>query len=442
MDKSYFWVDLIMIKFDPVEQPPTRISLGYVNSDALVTAEIARQKELSDALDRAEKANNAKTEFLSNMSHDIRTPMNAILGFARLMEKQVDNPMVVADYLKKILFSGEYLLTIINNILDLASIDSGKIQLDEGFMDVFGASNSMDAIIEGELKRKKISIIPTANIQHRYVFADSARLRQIMVNLLSNAVKYTRECGNIHLDFSELPSDKEGYATYVTTVSDDGIGMSKEFQEKIFDSFSRERNTTESGISGTGLGMAIVKRLVDLMGGKIEMKSELGKGTTFRIINTHKIVDSPEIYLQKNKDQVEGKIDFTGRRILLAEDNDLNAEIAKNLLEDMGLSVDHVSDGVACVDALNKNKTNFYDLILMDVQMPNMDGYTATRAIRNMDNRLKANIPIIAMTANAFEEDKQKAFEAGMDGHLAKPIDINQLIQCLTDGFNKPHCLV
>lgn len=442
MDKSYFWVDLIMIKFDPVEQPPTRISLGYVNSDALVTAEIARQKELSDALDRAEKANNAKTEFLSNMSHDIRTPMNAILGFARLMEKQVDNPMVVADYLKKILFSGEYLLTIINNILDLASIDSGKIQLDEGFMDVFGASNSMDAIIEGELKRKKISIIPTANIQHRYVFADSARLRQIMVNLLSNAVKYTRECGNIHLDFSELPSDKEGYATYVTTVSDDGIGMSKEFQEKIFDSFSRERNTTESGISGTGLGMAIVKRLVDLMGGKIEMESELGKGTTFRIINTHKIVDSPEIYLQKNKDQVEGKIDFTGRRILLAEDNDLNAEIAKNLLEDMGLTVDHVSDGVACVDALNKNKTNFYDLILMDVQMPNMDGYTATRAIRNMDNRLKANIPIIAMTANAFEEDKQKAFEAGMDGHLAKPIDINQLIQCLTDGFNKPHCLV
>lgn len=442
IDGSYIWVDFIMIKFGPVDKPPTRISFGYVNTDAAVAAENARQQELTDALERAEKANNAKTEFLSNMSHDIRTPMNAILGFARLMEKQVDNPAVVADYLKKILVSGEYLLTIINNILDLASIDSGKIQLDEGFMDVFGASNSMDAIIEGELKRKKISIIPTANIQHRYVFADSARLRQIMVNLLSNAVKYTRECGHIHLDFSEIPCEREGYATYVTTVSDDGIGMSKEFQEKIFDSFTRERNTTESGISGTGLGMAIVKRLVNLMGGKIEMESVLGKGTTFRITNTHRIVDSPEIYLKKNKDQVEGKFDFAGRRILLAEDNDLNAEIAKNLLEDIGLMVDHVADGVACVDALSKKPTSFYDLVLMDVQMPNMDGYTATRAIRNMDNRLKANIPIIAMTANAFEEDKQRAVEAGMDGHLAKPIDVGELVRCLVEGFEKPRCLV
>lgn len=441
-DKVYVWVDLVMIKFDPIDQPPTKISFGYVNAEDAVAAENARQKELKDALEKAEKANNAKTEFLSNMSHDIRTPMNAILGFARLMEKQINNPTVVADYLKKILYSSEYLLTIINNILDLASIDSGKIHLDEGFMDVFGASNSMDAIIEGELKRKKITIIPTANIQHRYVFADSSRLRQIMVNLLSNAVKYTRECGHIHLDFSEIPSEREGYATYITTVSDDGIGMSKEFQEKIFDSFSRERNTTESGISGTGLGMAIVKRLVDLMDGKIEMESELGKGTTFRITNTHKIVDAPETYLKKNKDQVEGKIDFTGRRILLAEDNELNAEIAQNLLEDMGLEVDRVADGVACVDALSTKETNYYDLILMDVQMPNMDGYTATGVIRNMDNRLKANIPIIAMTANAFEEDKQKAFESGMDGHLAKPIDVEQLVQCLTEGFKKPHCLV
>lgn len=178
------------------------------------------------------------------------------------------------------------------------------------------------------------------------------------------------------------------------------------------------------------------------MGGKIEMESEIGKGTTFRIINTHKIVDSPESYLEKNKDQVEGKIDFAGRRILLAEDNELNAEIAKNVLEDMGLEVDRVEDGVACIDALSKKKTNYYDLILMDVQMPNMDGYTATRVIRNMDNRLKANIPIIAMTANAFEEDKQRAVEAGMDGHLAKPIDVNQLVECLTEGFKKPHCFV
>lgn len=442
LEHNYIWVNFIVIKFDAINEAPTRISVGYVNTDAEVAAENARQKQLKDALERAEAANIAKTNFLSNMSHDIRTPMNAVLGFARLMEGVVNNPVVVADYLKKIRFSGEYLLAIINNVLDLASIDSGKVQLDEGFMDVLDASNSFDAIIEGELKRKNIKIYPTSDIKHRYVYADSAKLRQIMVNLVSNAVKYTGEGGEIHLEFTELPCDREGYGTYVTTVRDNGIGMSKEFQEKIYDSFTRERNTTDCGISGTGLGMSIVKKLVDLMDGQIEMESELGKGTTFRVINTHKIIDSPEKFLEKRLGQNEDNMDFKGKRILLAEDNELNAEIARTILEDLGLLVDHVEDGVECVNALGKSEMGYYDLILMDIQMPNMDGYKATRVIRNMENRLKANIPIYAMTANAFEEDKKKALEVGMDGHLAKPIDVKLLIKNLTEGFRKPACYV
>ncbi|PWJ68293.1 MULTISPECIES: ATP-binding protein [unclassified Fibrobacter] len=442
LEHNYIWANFIMIKFDDIDQEPTRISIGYVNTDAEVAAENARQKELKEALERAELANKAKTVFLSNMSHDIRTPMNAVLGFAKLMEKEVDHPEIVSDYLRKIRFSGEYLLSIINNVLDLASIDSGKVRLDEGFMDVMDASNSFDAIIEVELKRKNIKVIPTSDIKHRYVYADSPKLRQIMVNLVSNAVKYTGEGGEIHLDFRELPCDREGYGTYVTTVSDNGIGMSKEFQERIFESFSRERNTTDCGISGTGLGMSIVKRLVDLMGGKIEMESELGKGTTFRITNVHRFVESPEQYLKDNIGQNSENMDFAGRRILLAEDNELNAEIAKAILEDLGLVVDHVIDGVSCVDAMTKASTDYYDLILMDIQMPNMNGYEATREIRKMDNRLKANIPIYAMTANAFAEDRRRALEAGMDGHLAKPIDISLLLKALSDGFSKPACFV
>lgn len=442
LERNYIWVDFILIKFDAVNENPTRISIGYVNTDAEVAAENARQEELRDALERAESANRAKTMFLSNMSHDIRTPMNAVLGFARLMEREMNNPIVLADYLKKILFSGEYLLSIINNVLDLASIDSGKVQLDEGFMDVLDASNSFDAIIEGELKRKHITIIPTRDIKHQYVYADSAKLRQIMVNLVSNAVKYTGTGGEIRIDFREIPCEREGYGTYVTTVSDNGIGMSKEFQSRVFDSFARERNTTDSGIPGTGLGMSIVKKLVDLMGGRIEMESELGKGTTFRIYNQHRFVDSPEKFLKDRVGKNDNQVEFTGKRILLAEDNELNAEIAKTILENLGLVVDHAKDGVACVDMFSKAAPGYYDLILMDIQMPNMDGYMATRVIRNMDNRYKANVPIYAMTANAFEEDKRRALEVGMDGHLAKPIDLSLLVKCLTDGFSKPACFV
>lgn len=441
LEKNYIWVDAVIIKFDPIDKDPTRISLGYVNTDAEVAAENERQRVLKDALEKAEAANKAKTIFLGNMSHDIRTPLNAILGFARLMENELDDPRILVDYLKKIRMSGEYLLSILNNVLDLACIESGNMRLDEGFMDVLDASNSFDAIIEGELLRKNIKLIPSSNISHQYICADSAKLKQIMVNIVGNAVKFTGEGGEIHLDLSEKPCDREGYGTYVTTVSDNGIGMSKEFQSKIYESFVRERNTTDSGIAGAGLGMSIVKKLVDLMGGKIEMESELGKGTTFRITNVHKLMEVPENYGSK-ENQSEERVDFKGKRVLLAEDNELNAEIAIAILEDLGLLVEHVEDGVACVDAMSKAPVGYYNMILMDIQMPNMDGYKATRAIRNMDNRLKANIAIYAMTANAFEEDKSKARESGMDGHLSKPIDMGLLVKGLTEGFRKPVCYV
>lgn len=435
---TFVWMDLVIIKFDAVDQSPTRISMGYVDTDAEVTAEEERQRELQDALKRSEAANEAKTTFLSNMSHDIRTPMNAVLGYARLMEKETENPLVISDYLKKIIHSGEYLLSIINNILDLAQIDSGKVEIDNGFMDIFGASSSFDSIIESELRRKNLKMVPSANIVHRYIFADSVKLRQIMVNLVGNAVKYTMENGTIYIDITEKSCDKDGYATYVTTVTDTGIGMSKEFQKEIFESFSREKNTTDSKIVGTGLGMAIVKKLVDLMGGTIEVESELGKGSTFRVTNIHRIVDSPEKYIQEKTGHLDEKADFSDKRVLLAEDNELNAEIAIAILEDAGLRVDHAEDGVVCINMLNKAAPGYYDLILMDVQMPNMDGYHATRVIRGLEDKRRANIPILAMTANAFESDRKKAHEMGMNGHLAKPIEVDKLMEAMRVIFRKP----
>lgn len=427
------WTDLIMIKYDAVDQLPTRLSIGYVNATAEVSAEEARQNELQEALKRSEAANEAKTVFLNNMSHDIRTPMNAILGFAKLMEKETSNPEIISDYLGKIVQSGEYLLSIINNILDIARIDSGKVELEEGFMDIFGASNSFDAMIENELQKKKLKMIPSANITHRYIYADSVKLRQIMVNLISNAVKYTKDNGSIFIDISEYPCEKEGYGTFVTTVRDTGIGMSKEFLQRIFESFTREKNTTDSKIVGTGLGMAIVKKIVDLMGGKIEVESELGKGSTFRVTNMHRIVENPKEYLQDKQGVHDEGLNLAGKHVLLAEDNELNAEITMAILDDNEILVDHAQDGIICIDMLNKAAPGYYDMVLMDVQMPNMDGYRATQVIRELEDKEKSRIPIVAMTANAFEEDRQKAADVGMNGHVAKPVDVDKLLEAMRE---------
>ncbi|MCQ2096941.1 MAG: ATP-binding protein [Fibrobacter sp.] len=391
--------------------------------------ELDYEKKLTDALSMAEAANNAKTAFINNMSHDIRTPMNAILGFAQLMEKEKDNPQVVSSYLKKMENAGEYLLTIINNVLDMARIESGKMTLDENFMDLTAQEDQASNIFEKDLENKNLKFKVIRDIQHPYVLLDGTKVKEITSNLLSNAVKYTPRGGSIVMEMHEYPGPKEGYGTYVMTISDTGIGMSKEFQEHIFESFARERNTTESKIVGTGLGMSIVKKLVDLLGGTITVESELGKGSKFTVTMVHKIVTEPEKYISKQKSNKVDTAGLKGKRILLAEDNDLNAEIAIAILEEFGLLVERANDGVICMDMLNNADAGYYDIILMDIQMPNLNGYDATRGIRGFATPQKANIPIVAMTANAFDDDRKAALIAGMNGHLAKPIDVPELVK-------------
>ena len=384
----------------------------------------------------AEKANSSKTIFLFNMSHDIRTPMNAVLGFTNLMEKEINNPDKLKDYISKIRVSGEYLLNLINNVLEVARIDSGKEVVDENFTDILGEQYFI--ILENDIKKKNLHIEKEIDIQHRYIYADEQKIREVVMNLLSNAVKYTPDGGTIKLTLKETPSEIEGYTTYTTIVQDTGIGMTKEFQEHIFESFTREQNTTESKVMGTGLGMAIVKRLMDLMKGTITVESEPGKGSTFTATVSVKLVENPEkVLAEQKKIHTQKKIDFTNKRILLAEDNELNAEIAIALLEETGAIVEVAKDGIECVDKVRNHDSNYYDLILMDIQMPNLNGYEATKMIRKLSDSKKARLPIIAMTANAFEEDRMQAFKAGMNGHLTKPIDIHKLMDTVSMALNQ-----
>ncbi len=380
----------------------------------------------------AEDANAAKSMFLFNMSHDIRTPMNALLGFTILMEKEKDNPEKISDYLNKMRISGDYLMNLINNVLEVARIDSGKESVDEDFMDIL--DQQYIVMFENDIKKKNLTVTKNINIFHRYIYSDKQKIREIVMNLLSNAIKYTPNGGHIHLDLTESICDKEGYATYTTTVSDDGIGMTKEFKEHIFESFSREKNSTESQIAGTGLGMSIVKKLTDLLGGNIEIKSEPGKGSSFAVTINARIAKDPEIVLDNiEKENKDENVDLKNKRILLAEDNELNAEIAKTIIEDAGAKVEVAKDGVECVNMLSSRDSSYYDLILMDIQMPNLDGYNATLKIRQLDDKKKASIPIIAMTANAFDEDKKHAKDVGMNGHVGKPIDVKTLIETLNN---------
>ena len=394
----------------------------------------ARRAEAS-----AKEANFAKTQFLHNMSHDIRTPMNAILGYSQLMKNELEGKDLpkISEYVSKLEKSGNILLSIINNVLDMARIDSGKIELDENYANIEDIRQRLFDMFEDEAKKKNIDVRYTLNIKHKHVMADVTKVEEIFVNILSNAVKYTPSNGSITVDVVELECDEPGYTVVRTSVMDTGIGMSQEYLDKIFESFSRERTTTTSKINGTGLGMAIVKKYVDLLGGTIDVKSELGKGSTFIVTLKYKIADE-NYYLNKQEEnfEVDNKT-LVGKHILLAEDNDLNAEIAITILEHAGLKVDRVENGVECVNRIIGSPTNTYDLVLMDIQMPKMDGYKATCEIRNLQDKDKASIAIVAMTANAFEEDKKKAFDAGMDGHIAKPINIEDLFVVLTDILNK-----
>ena len=403
------------------------VSVLLANRD--FTEEKKRELEQEEALRqekiKAEKANEAKSIFLFNMSHDIRTPMNAIVGYSQLMKKELTNPKLI-HYQEMIEQSSKLLLSIINNVLDMARVESGKMELDENFEVVGNVSQLVCSAFAAEASRKNIELHENVNVEHKYVIVDSTKMQEILSNLISNAIKYTPEGGKVLIDVQELSYDKEGYVVIQTKVTDTGIGMSEEFLPSLFDLFTRERNTTLSKIPGTGLGMAIIKNFVDLMNGSIEVESKLGKGSTFTITIPHKIADKD--YTYRNIESLnECDIDFKGKRILLAEDNELNAGITTTILSEMGFEVKVVEDGILCVNEIQRQPANTYDLILMDIQMPNMDGYKATHCIRHLSQFEKANIPIIAMSANAFEEDKKKAFDAKMNDYITKPIDFQKM---------------
>ena len=383
------------------------------------------EREIQKARDEAESANAAKTSFLFNMSHDIRTPMNAIMGFTTLLRKNIDNEKTREDYLNKIESSSNVLLSIINNVLEMARIEKGTVELIEKPTDLDSIIHSLHDIIYEQILKKGIELTKEFNVTHNIFIGDETKLREIYMNILSNSYKYTEPGGKIHVQVDELPSEREGYSIYRTTISDTGIGMSEEFLPHLFEEFARENDSKGNNIEGTGLGMSIVKRLVEMMGGTIDVKSKLGEGTTFVVDLPHKIVTEP-VNIEHHPKQIDEKL-FEGKRILLAEDNDLNAEIAIDILAEVGLTADHVRDGKECCRMLEESSDGYYDLILMDIQMPIMNGYEATETIRGMKNKIKANIPIVAMTANAFAEDKKKAIEVGMNGHLAKPINTSSL---------------
>lgn len=396
-------------------------------------AQIEEIKALNEALEdtrnRAEAASQAKSSFLFNMSHDIRTPMNAIVGYTELILNHQDEKEKCIDYTKKIKSSSDFLLSLINNVLEMARIESGRIVLDEEPIQTGQIVGEVSAVYTELMKNKNIEFTHELDVSTKYIYADKVKLKEIFLNLVSNAYKYTPEGGKIFLARRELPYEKEGYVMMETKVSDTGIGISKDFIPKIFEEFSRERKAIDSRIQGAGLGMPIVKRLVELMGGTITVESEIGKGSTFIVNIPHRIASVEDMHIDEAI-TVEPKR-FEGRKILLAEDNDLNAEIAKEILEDAGFKVERAADGIICIDMLRKAECNYYDLILMDIQMPNMDGYKATRFIRSMEDTDKKNIPIVAMTANAFEEDRQNALAAGMNEHVAKPLDIKKLMETL-----------
>ena len=383
------------------------------------------KRELEEALDMANKANSAKTVFLNSMSHDIRTPMNAIIGFTDLLGENLGDEKKARDYIGKIKSSSDYLLSLINNVLEMARIESGRSDLDERDISVEKSLDAVYWIFEAQMKEKHIDFIWDVNVKHNNIKCDVVKLKEILMNIINNAYKYSLPGDSVAVRIEEIPCDRDGYARIQTTVKDTGIGMSEEFLEHIFEDFTRAQTSTESGQFGTGLGMAIVKKIVDLMGGTIDVQSKQGVGTTFTVTLEHKIA---EIAVE-NREVVKSTEDysFRGKRILLVEDNDLNAEIAQTILAGTGMTVDRACDGIQCVDVLKGSEPGYYDMVLMDIQMPNMDGYEATRIIRQLEDKRLSEIPIIAMTANAFAEDRKQAFDAGMNGHIAKPINAENL---------------
>lgn len=441
---EYQWIELVLVKLDLADAEAKGILVAFLDIDSEEREKERQQQALVDALAAAEKANKAKTAFLSNMSHDIRTPMNAIIGYTALAKSRLSDPDTVRDYLEKISVSSNHLLNLINDVLDMSRIESGSVEIAEKPVYLPGMLNELRTIIQSDVDEKHQELfVDTRGLEHETVWVDKLRLNQVLLNIASNAIKFTPEGGAIRICAKEGPSACEGYGTYEFSVTDTGIGISKDFQAHIFESFTREQTSTVSGIQGTGLGMAITRNLVEMMGGSIEVASDEGKGSTFTVALSCRIADAQAAPASTSEEAAACSneapatpaphSDFSGRRILLVEDNELNREIAATILEEMGLSVDTASDGIYAAEKVANAPAGSYDLILMDIQMPQMNGFTATREIRTLANSEKANVPIVAMTANAFDEDRKAALKAGMNGFLSKPIDIKELARTLAD---------
>ena len=407
------------------------LTVGYWQYEMQRYKEALYAEKIERAAKRAEEASEAKTRFLFNMSHDIRTPMNAIIGFSDLLEKHLDDKEKVHDYIKKIQLSGSFLLSLINYVLEMARIESGKATLRTEVGDAQELLGALNAVFELAVEKKRLKYNCTLDVEHRFIICDVTKVREIVLNIISNSVKYTPEGGSVTVQIKEIPWEKEGWTAYRILVEDTGIGMGAEYLPHIFEEFTRERTSTESKVVGAGLGLPIVKALIDLMGGTIQVESERGKGSKFEVILPFEIASEEEVkdsYVKKEEKLYNRSKE---KRILLAEDNELNAEIAITILEENGFKVERAEDGCKCVELFSEKPAGYYSTILMDIQMPNMDGYTASRKIRGMEREDAKAIPIIALTANAFDEDRNKAFAAGMNGHIAKPIDVGRMVRSI-----------
>ena len=444
------------------------LMLGYWQFEEQRRKDLLHAEKLEKMAEEARSANEAKTRFLFNMSHDIRTPMNAIIGFSNFLKQHVDDREKTLEYIDKIQTSSSFLLSLINDVLEMARIESGKAMLKMESGCLSDLANSLNAVFEPSIRTKNLKYSCNLNVTHEYLICDKTKLREIILNILGNAIKYTPDGGQVTVDITEENLAREGYARYRFVVKDTGIGMSEEYLPHIFEEFTRERTSTESKVFGAGLGLPIVKALIDLMGGTVEIESKVGKGSTFIVTLSFQLADQEQIRLldqrksektdlqasdwgeeklreypkipekaKKSEKTVENSESsqeacFQGKRVLLAEDNDLNAEIAETILEERGFVVERAADGELCVEELQKKPERYYDMILMDIQMPNMDGYTAAEVIRKLKDPRRLT-PIVAMTANAFEEDRRKALEAGMNAHIAKPINVNAMFETIRE---------
>ncbi len=428
MNEDERWELLNFIVIEQKEEKISKILLSIRDVTKAQKKEENRQKLLTEALKQEKIANQAKTDFLFNMSHDIRTPMNAIIGFTGMAKKHLDDREKVEDYLNKADMSSQHMLDIINDVLDMARIDSGKIELDSAPINIYKEYYEIDNLFRSSMEEKNLDFHLSIDIEDDMVLGDAVRIKQVIVNLISNAMKYTEPGGKVSVHYLQTSRTKENEASYEIRVKDTGIGMSEEYQKHLFEAFERDRNSAVNSIQGTGLGLAIVKRLTDLMGGTIVCHSKERVGTEFifriklPVINTGMRTFHTQFDLNL----------FKGKHILLVEDNDLNREITVDILEEFGFLVEEAKDGMMAVEMVQNSASGYYSMVLMDVQMPYMNGYQATHAIRELSDKTLASVPIIAMTANAFEEDKKRALDAGMNDHLGKPVDAEKIKETLS----------